>query len=77
MGVEIKNKRDMKIIGEKTLKGKVIQTPAQFIEDLSDRINGITVRILEDEKMQLNMTLGFLKAFRRRLNRVGRDRKEN
>ena len=62
----------MKIIGEKTLRGKTIQTPTQFIEDLSDRINGISVKILkvEDEKMQLSMALGFLKALKDRLNRV-------
>ena len=62
----------MKIIGEKTLTGKNIQTLAQFIEDLSDRINGVTIKILEfeDEKMQLKMVLGFLKAFTSKLNRV-------
>lgn len=62
----------MKIIGEKTLYGKTILTPTQFIEDLTDRINGVTTKILklEDEKMQLRMTLSFLKAFKGRLNRV-------
>ncbi|KKL55743.1 hypothetical protein LCGC14_2252360 [marine sediment metagenome] len=69
----------MNIIGEKTLRGKTIRTPSEFIEDLSDRINGITVKILEveDEKMQLRMALGFLKAFKGRLDRVCEKYKEN
>jgi hypothetical protein len=62
----------MKIKGEKTIMGKTIRSPEHFIEDLSDRINGITTKIveIENEKMQLGMLLGFLKGFAGRLNRV-------
>ncbi len=47
----------MKIKGEKTISGNDIKTPEQFIEDLSDRINGVCERFMEfeDEKIQLGM----------------------
>ena len=62
----------MKIKGEKTIAGTNIKTPEQFIEDLSDRINGVINKIMEfeDEKMQLGMVMGFLNGFAGRLNRV-------
>jgi len=62
----------MNIKGEKTTIGNNIKTPEQFIEDLSDRINSVTNKIMEieDEKIQLGMLLGFLNGFAGRLNRV-------
>ncbi len=62
----------MKIKGEKTFTGNNIKTPEQFIEDLSDRINGVIEKIMEfeDDKIQLAMLMGFLNGFRGRINRV-------
>jgi len=62
----------MKIKGEKTISGTNIKTPEQFIEDLSDRINGVVDKIMEfdNEKMQLGVLMGFLNGFSGRLNRV-------
>ncbi len=64
----------MKIKGEKTITGNNIKTPEHFIEDLSDRINGVIEKIMdfEDEKIQLGMLMGFLNGFAGRLNRVCR-----
>ena len=52
----------MKIKGEKTISGPNIKTPEQFIEDLSDGINGVIDKIMEfeDEKMQLEGRLKIL-----------------
>lgn len=62
----------MKIKGEKTITGNNIITPEQFIDDLSNRINGVCEKIMEfeDEKIQLGMLMGFLNGFAGRLNRV-------
>ncbi len=64
----------MKIKGEKTITGNNIKTPEYFIEDLSDRINGVIEKIMdfEDEKIQLGMLIGFLNGFAGKLNRVCR-----
>ncbi len=62
----------MKIKGEKKISGNDIKTQEQFIEYLSDRINGVCERFMEfeDEKIQLGMLVGFLNGLAGRLNRV-------
>lgn len=62
----------MKIKGEKTILGKDIKTPEQFIEDICDRINGVFSKTqeFEDEQILVGMLMGFLNGLSVRLNRV-------
>ena len=56
----------MKLKGEKTVFGKAIKTPEQFIEDLCDRLNGVFTQVqgFEDETVQVGMLMGFLRGLR-------------
>lgn len=71
----------MKIKGEKTLFGKEIKTPEEFIEDLCDRIarvynlameENLGDEVLEEKstETQLSYILGALNGLANRLNRV-------
>jgi hypothetical protein len=62
----------MRIKGERTIFGEEINTPAQFIEDLCDRLNGVFNQVLEfgDETLQVGMLIGFLRGLIERVNRV-------
>ena len=62
----------LKIKGEETISGEIIETPEQFIEDLCDKINTVhnTVMDEDNKEIQLAYLIGFLKGFTGRLNRV-------
>lgn len=62
----------LKLKGEETFFGEYIETPEQYIEDVCDRINILYDTVMEeDEKLsQLAYVIGFLTAFKGRLNRV-------
>ena len=71
----------MIIKGEKTLFGKEISTPEEFIEDLCDRLNNILKLAMEENlgdevleqkntEIQLSYLLGTLTGLANRLNRV-------
>jgi len=58
--------------GEETFFGEYIKTPEQYIEDVCDRINILYDTVMEeDDRMkQLAYLIGFLIAFKGRLNNV-------
>ena len=67
--------------GEKTLFGKEIKTPEEFIEDLCDRLNNILNlameenlgdQVLEQKNMEVQVSylLGAIMGLANRLNRV-------
>ena len=62
----------MKIKGEHTYNNEEINTPEQFIEDLCNRINGFTGKIINihEPEMELMMLKGFIEGISNRLNRV-------
>ena len=62
----------MKIKGEETFFGEHIETPKEFIEDLSERVNTVySTAMDEDDKInQLAYLIGFLTALKGRLNRA-------
>ena len=63
---------DLKIRGEETFFGEIIETPEEFIEDLCERIETVySTAMDESDKMnQLAYLIGFITAFKGRLNRV-------
>ena len=62
----------MKIKGELTFSGEKIKTPEEFIEDLCNRINGFTSKIIHvnEPEIELMMVKGFIDGISNRLNRV-------
>ena len=62
----------LKINGEETFFGEDLNTPEEFKEDVCDRINMVYDTVMEeDDKMrQLAYLIGFLTAFKGRLNRL-------
>lgn len=62
----------LKIEGEKTFFGENINTSEEFIIDLCERIDNMYTIVMEEERKtrQLKYIMGFLRAFKNRLNRV-------
>ncbi|MFX1258479.1 MAG: hypothetical protein ACFFAN_11505 [Promethearchaeota archaeon] len=62
----------MKIKGEDTFFGELINSPEEFIEDLCDRMNKMYAIVMDEESKthQLKYIIGFLRAFKGRLNRI-------
>jgi len=62
----------LKINGKETFFGEDLNTSEEFIEDICNRINMVYDTVMEeDDKMrQLAYLIGFLTAFKGRLNRV-------
>ncbi len=62
----------MKIKGEKTIFGRNIKTPVQFIEDLYKGASLTFNKYLEvrDEEFQINLLAGFVSGLMSRLKRV-------
>ena len=62
----------LKINGEETFFGEIISISEEFIEDLCERVNIVySTAMDENDKMnQLAYLIGFLTAFKGRLNRV-------
>ncbi len=62
----------LRLDGEGTFFGEIIDTPEEFVEDLCDRVNTVySTAMDEDDKMnQLAYLIGFLIALKGRLNRV-------
>lgn len=60
------------IEGKETFFGESINTPEEFIEDLCERIDKMYVIVMDEENRthQLKYIVGFLRAFKGRLNRV-------
>ena len=60
------------IEGEDTLFGESIKTPEDFIEDLCVRVDNTYAIAMDQERrmVQLKCIMGFLRAFKGRLNRV-------
>lgn len=60
------------IEGEKTFFGENINTTEEFIEDFCERIDKVYTIVIEEESktQQLAYIIGFLRAFKGRLNRV-------
>ncbi|KKM03091.1 hypothetical protein LCGC14_1777920 [marine sediment metagenome] len=58
--------------GEKTFFGENIDTPEEFIEDLCERMDKMYAIVMDEESkmLQLKFIMGFLMAFKGRLNRV-------
>lgn len=62
----------LKIEGEETFFGVSVSTPEEFIKDLCERIDKVYTIVIEEESKthQLAYIIGFLRAFKGRLNRV-------
>ena len=68
----------LKLDGEESFHGEIIETPEEFVEDLCERVNiAYDTMMEEDEKMsQLAFITTFLIAFKGRLNRVCENRQK-
>ena len=62
----------MRLDGEETFFGEIIDTPEEFVEDLCERVDTVysTAMDEEDKMQQLAYLIGFITALKGRLNRV-------
>jgi len=63
---------NLKVKGEETVWGELIQTPEHFIEDICNRINNVYETALEeeDEMQKIAYLIGSIIGLKGRLDRV-------